>query len=363
MANDSNITMDQLEAFYKRKKAEEEGQRNWDNFKRQNGTFDKGKQMVPTIEWIRKNFAIFNQKYFNNSIPVPRFSVNSCPPDLWACYDSATDTLSITQKYLRPEKYVKEALLHEMIHMYIIKVKGITPRFGGHGPMFLAKAALINADGWNVEAVTDMTEDDVLYKGERIPDEYETPQQRQEIAQEKSQQNQEQQVEQGDTPLTIQGMVQELQRISSEIQKLQQQLGANNLNESRRLIISEKQEKQLIQILKEENRGKKMYFVDPNKVLALKKKLDAQFIPLDYEPEKPIGGKAVCMRIAGRLSPKTKQVIEQLYEEDLADCAADICKNMFLDNDECEKFAKLVTNRWLHNKIGVHGMLDVNYYN
>ena len=69
-------------------------------------------------EWIRKNFAIFNTKYFNNSIPTPRFSVNNCPPDLWACYDSATDTLSITQKYLRPEKSIKEALLHEMIHYY-----------------------------------------------------------------------------------------------------------------------------------------------------------------------------------------------------------------------------------------------------
>ena len=359
MANDSNISMDQLEAFYKRKKAEEEGQRNWDNFRKKNGTFDKGKQMVPTIEWIRKNFAIFNTKYFNSSIPTPRFSVNNCPPDLWACYDSATDTLSITQKYLRPEKSIKEALLHEMIHMYIIKVKGITPMFGGHGPMFIAKAALINADGWNVQAVTDMTEDDVLYKGERIPDEYETPQQRQEIAQEKSQQNQGQQVEQGDTPLTIQGMVQELQRISSEIQKLQQQLGASNLNESRRLIISEKQEKQLIKILKEAEENKKRS-IDPQKVLLLKKKLDEKFIPLDYEMMK--GGDAKCIKIAGRLTPKTKQVIEKLYEEDLDDWAADVCKDMFLSEKDCDDFAKLVVNRWLNNKISVHGMLDVNCF-
>lgn len=127
----------------------------------------------------------------------------------------------------------------------------------------------------------------------------------------------------------------------------------------KRLIITEEQEKGLIKILKESN---KKYSVDPSKVLSLKKKLDAQFIPLDYEPEKPIGGKAVCMRIAGRLSPKTKQVIEQLYEEDLVDWAESVCKNMFSDKEERRRFAKLVVNRWLNNKISVLGMLDVNCF-
>lgn len=133
------------------------------------------------------------------------------------------------------------------------------------------------------------------------------------------------------------------------------------MNCHKNIIISEEQEKNLIKILREENKKeKKQHSIDPNKVLILKKKLDQSFIPLDYELIK--GGNAECIKIAGRLTPKTKQVIEKLYEEDLADWATDCCKNMFLDDDECEKFAKLVVNRWLNNKIGVHGMLDVNSF-
>ena len=135
------------------------------------------------------------------------------------------------------------------------------------------------------------------------------------------------------------------------------QLQMNESNHNKKLLISEKQEKQLIKILKEE---KKKRSIDPQKVLLLKKKLDEKFIPLDYEIMK--GGDVECIKIAGRLTPKTKQVIEKLYEEDLADWAADVCKNMFLDEKDCEDFAKLVVNRWLNNKISVHGMLDVNSF-
>ena len=135
----------------------------------------------------------------------------------------------------------------------------------------------------------------------------------------------------------------------------------NKFKNMKKIIISEEQEISLIKILREEKeKHEKKYSIDPNKVLILKKKLDKSFIPLDYELIK--GGNADCIKIAGRLTPKTRQVIEKLYEEDLADWAADCCKDMFLDNDECEKFAKLVVNRWLNNNIGVHGMLDVNYF-
>lgn len=125
----------------------------------------------------------------------------------------------------------------------------------------------------------------------------------------------------------------------------------------KRLIITEEQEKGLIKILKESN---KKYSVDPSKVLSLKKKLDEKFIPLDYELIN--GGDVNCIKIAGMLTPKTNQVIEKLYEEDLVDWAESVCKNMFSDKEERRRFAKLVVNRWLNNKISVLGMLDVNCF-
>lgn len=309
---------------------------------------------------MKQNFDFFNKKYFGGQLRAPRFSVNDCPEDLWGCYDSATNKLSLTQLYSRKEHAIQETMIHEMIHMFIITVKGVNPWFE-HGPMFYSIANKINADGWNISAITNMTDDDVLYRGEKIPDEADNPGQNggnvggntgglftnnavsnmpnEEFAQ------------------RIQEMFNELEQISNRISKLERTMP---VNEAKRLVISEAQEKYLISLLNEEKTGKKMYFVDPDKVLVLKKHLDNEFIPLDYEMMK--GGKADCIRIAGRLTPKTKQVIEQLYEDDLADWAADKCKDMFLDDDECEKFAKLVVNRWLNNKIGVHGMLNVNYF-
>ena len=382
--------------------------------------------MIPDLQWVRQNFDFFNQKYFQNRLPIPKFSFD-CPGDLWGYYDGdahalfgerisrvfSPGTIGLTTKYSRSEQSVQNTLIHEMIHMYIIVVLRKLP-YEEHNSDFNQIAEFINRDGWNISANNDMCEDDVLNQGEEMQDNgNENLQQKQPtsilcivrcqtnngncvlgmkvyendvrnsmeiknsvigavsiafymiqspgFANEKSDLSN----LYGFTAANEQDLVQKMASYYGEnINNFKlSQLQMNESKQNKKLLISEEQEKQLIQILKEENSGKKMYFVDPNKVLALKKKLDAQFIPLDYEPEKPIGGKAVCMRIAGRLSPKTKQVIEQLYEEDLADCAADICKNMFLDNDECEKFAKLVTNRWLHNKIGGHGMLDVNYYN
>lgn len=382
--------------------------------------------MVPNLQWIKQNFDFFNQKYFGNSLPAPKF-VLGCPGDLWGYYDgdatalfgeritrvNSPGTIALTTAYSRNEHSIQNTLIHEMIHMYIIVVLRKLP-YEEHNEDFYRMAESINRDGWNISANNDLSDDDVLNQGEE-PQESgngneQQPQVSSIICVVTSQTNNGNcvlgmKVSENDVRnaaaiknsvlgavsiafynVQSPGFAQEKSDLSNlygfaanNIQELIQKMASyygediNNFNfsqlqmneskQNKKLLISEEQEKQLIQILKEENSGKKMYFVDPNKVLALKKKLDAQFIPLDYEPEKPIGGKAVCMRIAGRLSPKTKQVIEQLYEDDLADCAADICKNMFLDNEECEKFAKLVTNRWLHNKIGVHGMLDVNYYN
>ena len=273
--------------------------------------------MVPTIKWIEQNFNIFNKKYFDSKLPTPKFSLN-CPDNMWGFYDykfvynmrrQVTKILSVgelclTSKYSRNEIDVKSTLLHEMIHMYIYLIARIYPK-NEHGKEFQFFASYINRDGYNVSATgVEKKDSDILNGG----------------------------------------------------------INENNkFKNMKKIIISEEQEISLIKILREEKeKHEKKYSIDPNKVLILKKKLDKSFIPLDYELIK--GGNADCIKIAGRLTPKTRQVIEKLYEEDLADWAADCCKDMFLDNDECEKFAKLVVNRWLNNNIGVHGMLDVNYF-
>lgn len=376
--------------------------------------------MIPDLQWVRQNFDFFNQKYFQNRLPIPKFSFD-CPGDLWGYYDGdahalfgerisrvfSPGTIGLTTKYSRNEKSVQNTLIHEMIHMYIIVVLRKLP-YEEHNSDFHQIAEFINRDGWNISVNNDMCDDDVLNQGEEIQDGNNESEQQQlpnsiicivrcqtnngncvlgmkvyendvrnsmaiknsvigavsiafytiqspGFANEKSDLSN----LYGFTAANEQDLVQKMASYYGEnINNFKlSQLQMNESNHNKKLLISEKQEKQLIKILKEE---KKKRSIDPQKVLLLKKKLDEKFIPLDYEIMK--GGDVECIKIAGRLTPKTKQVIEKLYEEDLADWAADVCKNMFLDEKDCEDFAKLVVNRWLNNKISVHGMLDVNSF-
>jgi len=308
--------------------------------------------MVPDLNWMKTNFEAFNNKYFEGKIPMPRFSYN-CPPDCFGLYNAdalcntfgtkitkinSAGEMCFTKKYSRKEFDVQTTLLHEMIHMYCVMVLWQMPT---HGRTFQSIANRINGDGWKIAEQNNLTDDDVLIDGNEIPDINDVQQQ--------------QQIQRPQYENEIKQLYLNIQKAENALSKLEQMA---NMNECKRLVISEKQEKQLIKALREE--GNKKRSIDPSKVLLLKKKLDEKFIPLDYEIMK--GGDAECIKIAGRLTPKTKQVIEKLYEEDLADWASDVCKNMFLDEKDCDDFAKLVVNRWLNNKISVHGMLDVNFY-
>lgn len=376
--------------------------------------------MVPNLQWIKQNFDFFNQKYFGNSLPTPKF-VLGCPGDLWGYYDgdatalfgeritrvNSPGTIALTTAYSRNEHSIQNTLIHEMIHMYIIVVLRKLP-YEEHNEDFYRMAESINRDGWNISANNDLSDDDVLNQGEEPQESVNGNEQQPQVssiicvvtsqtnngncvlgmkvsendvrnaaaiknsvlgavsiafynvqspgfAQEKSDLSN----LYGFTANNIQELIQKMASYYGEsinnFKLLQLQM--NESNHNKKLLISEKQEKQLIKILKEE---KKKRSIDPSKVLLLKKKLDEKFIPLDYEIMK--GGDVECIKIAGRLTPKTKQVIEKLYEEDLADWAADVCKNMFLNEKDCDDFAKLVVNRWLNNKISVHGMLDVNCF-
>ena len=129
--------------------------------------------MVPTIPWMRQNFNIYNQKYFGGKLPIPQFSLDA-PDGMWGCYDvdanfdtrtrkitrvGNTGTLSLTNKYSRPEQSVISTMLHEMVHEYLYLVLKIYPK-DKHGKEFMSVAQPINADGWKIESETFETDDD-----------------------------------------------------------------------------------------------------------------------------------------------------------------------------------------------------------
>ena len=59
------------------------------------------------------------------------------------------------------------------------------------------------------------------------------------------------------------------------------------------------------------------------------------------------------------LNPATKNGI---FEREIALRLDKGLENVITDKEERRKFAKLVVNRWLNNKISVLGMLDVNCF-
>lgn len=135
----------------------------------------------------------------------------------------------------------------------------------------------------------------------------------------------------------------------------------------KKIIITEEQERKLIEILNNEEvqqmpvpeKTNKPYCIDPDKVKIVKKFLDDNFqknqlerIGSDGMPEK--------VRIV-TMSTSTGEPLKNLYDEDLHDLLIEKFKKMFLDQEERSLFLKQVMNDWFDNKIGVHGTLSVNY--
>ena len=134
----------------------------------------------------------------------------------------------------------------------------------------------------------------------------------------------------------------------------------------KRIIITEEQEKKLIQILNNEEiqqmpvpeKANKPYYIDPDKVKIVKKFLDNNFQKNNLEN---IGanGMPEKIRIVTMYST-TGEPLKNLYDEDLHDLLIEKFKKMFLDKNERNLFLKQVMNDWFDNKIGVHGTLSVN---
>lgn len=390
--------------------------------------------MVPDLKWFQNNFRNFNQKYFNNQLPMPKFSYR-CPSNMWGCYNAdalysgnritkiySSGELCLTAQYSRNEKSIQNTLLHEMIHMYIFLVLKKKPMFE-HGVEFNRLASIINQDGWKISAKNEMEDDDVFNGGKQIHD-----------IENSEQKSDEKQIA---TPLsticivgfnddnnngvigmrvnkndisksnliknsikgaksidfynikspgfskekiklgTLYGFVAE--DVDSLIKNMSEYYGEdiNNfklinikmnkkINENiKKIIISENQEKKLIELLKEDEimqmpvdkKMNKPYCIDPEKVLIVKKHLDNNFKKFKYTTLS--GGKKKNIVIVGMMDGDN--VLKYMYKDDLKEYLIDTFQKMFLDKMERELFLTKVMNAWFDNKIGVHGTLDVNF--
>ena len=116
---------------------------------------------------------------------------------------------------------------------------------------------------------------------------------------------------------------------------------------SRKFIISEKQEQELIKRLNEETYqmpvDKKMntpYCINPEKVLIVKKFLDKTFKAHDFEK---IGsnGMPIVIKVVS-MNAKNGEPLKYMYKDQLHDLLVDRFQNMFLDKIERDLFMKQV---------------------
>lgn len=326
--------------------------------------------MVPDKEWMVNNFNYFNKKYFNESLPTPKFSYN-CQPENWAVYRNNTaqykgkqiikandsGELAFNKGYYRTEWSFQNSLLHEMIHEYCVLILHILPE---HGKEFNQIAARINQDGWKISEKNDKSDSDVLINGEEIPD----------ILDDETNQG-EHILNDKEFGEKTQKMFAELQQLRERLTKLQQakqgQTPQQQVNESKKIILSEKQEQKLIKLLREDyiqktqmpvdKKVNKPYCIDPEKVLIVKKHLDNNFRKYDYTTLE--GGKKKKIKIVSMMDGDN--VLKYMYTDDLKDYLIDTFQKMFLDKTERDLFLGKVMNAWLNNKIGVHGTLDINF--
>ena len=134
----------------------------------------------------------------------------------------------------------------------------------------------------------------------------------------------------------------------------------------RRVIITEEQEKRLIEILNNEEvqqmpvpeKSNKPYTIDTDKVKTVRRFLDKNFKP-DFLEWIGTSGLPEKVRVAAVYS-SAGEPLKNYYEEDLIDLLIEKYKKMFLDKEERSLFMKQVVKDWFDNKIGVHGTLSVN---
>ncbi len=120
--------------------------------------------MTPTAEYLRAQFAEFNDRYFGGVLPEPQFRVNSARTILgrFSCRrvrrgllglrSSEEYAIAVSRFYDLGERDVQTVLLHEMIHFYLCyrRMADSSP----HGKLFRREMERINADGWSISVRT-----------------------------------------------------------------------------------------------------------------------------------------------------------------------------------------------------------------
>lgn len=134
---------------------------------------------------------------------------------------------------------------------------------------------------------------------------------------------------------------------------------------SRKFIISEEQEKELIRRINEETyqmpvdkKMNKPYCINPEKVLIIKKFLDKTFKVHDFEK---IGsnGMPIITKVFS-MNASNGEPLKYMYKTQLHDLLIDKFQNMFLDKIERDLFMKQVIEDWVNGTIGIFGTLSKN---
>lgn len=134
---------------------------------------------------------------------------------------------------------------------------------------------------------------------------------------------------------------------------------------SRKFIINEEQEKELIRRINEETyqmpvdkKMNKPYCINPEKVLIVKKFLDRTFKAHDFEK---IGsnGMPIITKVFS-MNASNGEPLKYMYKSQLHDLLIDKFQNMFLDKEERSLFMKQVIEDWMNGAIGIFGTLTKN---
>ena len=121
-----------------------------------------------------------------------------------------------------------------------------------------------------------------------------------------------------------------------------------------KLIINEKQEQFLIGMMLNEE---KVYPVEPEKVLVVKKYLDKNFIRGNYSNINA-NGDIENAPIAGMKNQMTGKVEINMYKNQVFDKIESEFKNIYEDKVKRAKFLKTVLDYWFKDKISPNGLLQ-----
>ena len=124
--------------------------------------------MIPTIDYLSTQFALFNTRYFHGTLPEPSFTINRArtmlgrfcwrksrrglPGKLASISPAEEYDIAISRFYDLSERDIQTILLHEMIHFCLCfnRTKDDAP----HGTLFHREMNRINRDGWHITVST-----------------------------------------------------------------------------------------------------------------------------------------------------------------------------------------------------------------